>query len=66
MRSDNLYRCLECGEVFEEPSTYSEDRTPGGVNEGGSFIYHYKGCPVCEGSYEEIEEDEKDEDEEDD
>lgn len=48
-----MYKCLGCGHIFEEPKQYSEDRTPGGACEGGSFIEHYTGCPVCSGAYEE-------------
>lgn len=48
-----MYKCLDCGQVFDEPKQYSEDRTPDGVFEGGSFIEHYTGCPVCSGAYEE-------------
>ena len=48
-----MYKCLDCGHVFEEPKQYSEDRTPGGAFEGGSFIEHYTGCPLCSGAFEE-------------
>ena len=48
-----MYKCLDCGHIFDEPKQYSEDRTPCGVFEGGSFIEHYTGCPVCLGAYEE-------------
>ena len=48
-----MYKCLECECVFETPKTYSEDRTPGGAFEGGSFIYRYEACPNCEGAYRE-------------
>ena len=48
-----MYKCLDCGHIFEEPKQYSEDRTPGGAFEGGSFIEYYTGCPVCSGAYEE-------------
>ena len=51
-----MYKCNDCGLIFEEPSNYSEDRTPGGVSEGGSFIEHYVGCPRCGGSFDEAEE----------
>ncbi len=49
-----MYKCLDCGYVFEEPRTYTEDRTPGGVFEGGNFIELYEGCPKCSGGYEEV------------
>lgn len=48
-----MYKCLDCGHVFEEPKQYREDRTPGGTCEGGSFIEHYTGCLLCSGAYEE-------------
>lgn len=51
-----MYKCFDCGLVFEEPKRYSEDRTPGGVFEGGSFIEHYDGCPNCSGAFEEAKE----------
>lgn len=56
-----MKRCLECGFLFEEPKEYDEDLTPGGAFEGGSFIRKFKGCPICEGSYEEIKEEEENE-----
>ncbi len=49
-----MYKCLHCGYVFEEPATYSEDCTPGGVFESGSFINRYEGCPKCSCGYEEV------------
>lgn len=48
-----MFICNECELVFSEPKVYSEDRTPGGVFEGGSFIETYKGCPSCGGNYDE-------------
>ena len=48
-----MFKCRDCGYIFEEPKHYSEDRTPGGVFEGGSFIEHYTGCPLCAGAYDE-------------
>lgn len=40
-----MFKCYDCGYVFEEPKHYSEDRTPGGAFEGSSFIEHFTGCP---------------------
>lgn len=54
-----MYRCLDCNYEFDEPKEYKEDLTPGGANEGGSFICKYNGCPRCSGAYEEIEEEEE-------
>lgn len=48
-----MYICCDCGHVFETPKHCSEDRTPGGSFEGGSFIEHWEGCPLCEGAFEE-------------
>ena len=58
-----MYKCLDCGCIFEEPKKYSEDRTPGGVFEGGSFIEYWQGCPDCAGAYEEYDEEEEYEEE---
>ncbi len=49
-----MYKCLNCGYVFEEPKTYSEDRTCDCSFEFGSFVAHYKGCPKCSEGYEEV------------
>ena len=54
-----MYKCDECGYVFDEPKTYSEDLTPGLAFEGGSFIKEYEGCPLCEGQFHEIVEEEE-------
>jgi hypothetical protein len=40
-----MYICKDCKHVFETPKKYSE--------EGGSFINHYEGCPICAGAFEE-------------
>ena len=50
-----MYKCRECNHEFIEPKEYSEDCTPSGVFESGSFIRIYSGCPLCSGNYEEIE-----------
>lgn len=47
-----MYKCCDCGYVFEEPKEYKEDRTPGYGFES-SFMCSYKGCPSCSGNYEE-------------
>ena len=44
-----MYKCLECGSVFDTPKSIIEDCTPGGVNEGGSFNKTILVCPICEG-----------------
>lgn len=43
-----MYKCVECESVFEEPLKESEDCTPGGAFEGGSFIRYYTVCPNCQ------------------
>ena len=44
-----MYICLECGHVFDEPTTWSESRPYG---EG--YAYEgFSGCPCCQGGYEE-------------
>lgn len=50
-----MYICKDCGLIFSEPKHYSEDRTPGGVCEGGSFIEHYEGCPACAGAFDDAQ-----------
>lgn len=51
-----MYKCFDCGYVFEQPTTYTEDCTPGGVSEGGCFVQKYDGCPACEGAFGSVEE----------
>lgn len=51
-----MYKCFDCGCVFEQPKTYVEDCTPGGVSEGGSFLQKYDCCPECEGAFGSVEE----------
>lgn len=51
-----MYKCLDCGFDFEEPKRYSEDYTPGGAFEGGSFMRYFEGCPICAGAFEEATE----------
>lgn len=51
-----MNKCKDCGLIFDEPKEYSEDRTPGGAFEGGSFIEYFTGCPYCSGAYEEAKE----------
>ena len=49
-----MYKCYECGLEFDQPKTYSEDYTPGGAFESGSFCCKYTGCPNCEGRFGEL------------
>lgn len=51
-----MKKCFECGCVFEEPTTYLEDYTPGETSEFGSFIYKYDGCPQCGEAFGSVEE----------
>ena len=48
-----MYKCCDCGLVFDTPKEYSEDRTPyGGYPEPG-FTEHFAGCPSCGGAFNE-------------
>ena len=47
------YKCLDCGEVFEEPRKYTERH---GFADG--LYEHWEGCPECGGAYVEYDEDE--------
>ena len=46
-----MYRCIECGQVFDEPDTWKEDR---GEFWGVSCSETMSGCPECQGDYEEV------------
>lgn len=48
-----MYRCLECGHLFEEgeQATWKEDR---GEFWGSPCSESVSGCPICKGDYEEI------------
>lgn len=59
-----MYKCDDCGYIFDEPVRVSEDRTPGGAFEGGSFIETWEECPNCGGSFEEYDESEEYDEEE--
>ena len=44
-----MYRCLDCGRIFEDPKNYVETH--------GFMCGPYEewtGCPDCSGSYEEV------------
>ena len=45
-----MYKCCECGAVFEEPATWKEYR---GEYWGDPAYEEMSGCPECEGGYEE-------------
>lgn len=49
-----MYKCLDCGHVFEEPKRVNADDYYGvsGMFESRSTTY-YDVCPECEGSIEE-------------
>ena len=51
-----MYYCSECG-LFEEPKTYSEDRTPYGGSPEPGFTDTFTGCPTCGAGYEEVSQD---------
>ena len=50
-----MYKCVECGGIFEEPKRYCDDYTPGGAFEGGSFMSYYNACPYCASNYDEAQ-----------
>ena len=45
-----LYRCMVCGNIFDEPLTYTEPRW----HDMDEPRDEYKGCPECHGDYEEV------------
>ena len=45
-----MYKCLECGHIFDEPKSWNESR---GEFWGSSCSETLCGCPHCEGGYEE-------------
>lgn len=45
-----MYKCLDCGRVFDEPISWSESR---GEYWGMSCSEEVGGCPYCKGDYEE-------------
>ena len=44
-----MYKCLDCGEVFEEPASVRETH---GFTDGFAEIFYM--CPHCNGDYEEV------------
>lgn len=50
-----MYKCKECGLIFETPTKSYEDYTPSGGCED-SFICEKKVCPICKGTFEKINE----------
>ena len=50
-----MYKCCDCGHIFEIPEIYYEDRSPACSFEGGSFIEEYNGCPICGGAFNEVQ-----------
>ena len=45
-----MYKCIECGAIFEEPKTWEEYR---GEYWGCPCSETMSGCPECRGDYEE-------------
>ena len=45
-----MYKCNECGEVFDEPTVVLERH---GFNDG--FAERFYVCPYCGGDFEEVE-----------
>lgn len=59
-----MYKCLECGQLFDEPARIFDDPSPSGVSlVRRYYVWHV--CPYCgEDDIEEaFDEDEEDEDE---
>lgn len=48
-----MYRCCECGTLFEQPKTFQDYR---GECWGTPAYETITGCPYCEGGYEEVAE----------
>lgn len=46
-----MYKCLECGEVFDNPESWRERR---GEFWGAPAYEEMAGCPNCRGDYEEL------------
>lgn len=44
-----MYKCLDCGEVFDEPASVRETH---GFTDGFAEIFYM--CPYCNGDYEEV------------
>lgn len=54
-----MYKCLECGFEFEEPTTWRESR---GEFWGAPCYESMRGCPRCKGEYDEVREGDDDDD----
>ena len=58
-----MYKCLDCGRVFEEPASWDESR---GEFWGMPAYETVSGCPYCNsGDYEEYTEDDEGEQDDD-
>lgn len=56
-----MFKCVECGAIFEEPRVVREK----GEAWGATYYHTYSACPYCYGAYDEYsEEDEYEEDDE--
>lgn len=53
-----MYKCLDCGAIFDKPAQWEEDR---GEFWGVPCTETCYGCPVCDGDYEEFIEKEDEE-----
>ena len=49
-----MYRCKDCGEIFDEPHEYVETH---GFTDG--LYERWSCCPYCGGSYSDYDEDEE-------
>lgn len=41
------YYCEECDSYYNEPSKFTENRSPLGEKGDSSWLEHLEGCPVC-------------------
>ena len=58
-----LYRCNDCGAIFENPKEWIEYHNVGGLRDGW-YKEPMSGCPVCySGDFDEYREEDEDEDE---
>lgn len=46
-----MYRCKDCGEIFDEPRHWTEQH---GFSDG--LYEHWEGCPCCGGAFEDYDE----------
>ena len=58
MQNENeLYKCLDCDLIFDEPQDYTETYEA----YGRPLIHHYLACPRCAGNFMELKENDESE-----